>query len=209
MKKNAIIFGDSYSTFDGYIPHGYDSYYPDSGTGVTQVCETWWSLLCEKADLNLVLNDSWSGSTIGYTSYDGYDSSRTSSFIFRLRRLIADGFFTENEIDTVFVFGGTNDSWSGAPLGEEIYENWLDSDFYNVLPACAYFLHLLKETLPQAKIYCLINTDLHPAIDGCMKTACEKYGVTPVTFDQIDKISGHPTVQGMNDIKNGVLTKIK
>ncbi len=208
MKENVIIFGDSYSTFANYIPEGYAVYYsetPRPETDVTKVEQTWWHQVITEADLHLVQNNSWSGSTIGYTGWDGRDNSATSSFICRLRKLIADGFFAENKIDTVFVFGGTNDSWCDAPLGESKEADFQESDLYTVLPAVNCFLRLLRETLPQAKIYCLMNNELKPEIASCMEKACEKYRITPVTFDVIDKRSGHPTVQGMKDIKNRVL----
>ena len=52
LKKNAIIFGDSYSTFDGYIPQGYDSYYP-ANWGIESspdlLSQTWWQLAAGEA----------------------------------------------------------------------------------------------------------------------------------------------------------------
>lgn len=208
MKNNTIIFGDSYSTFEGFVPEGYDIYYFENGysdTDVTKVSQTWWHQVAAEANLNIILNNSWSGSTIGYTGYDNVDCSKSSSFIYRLKQLIAEGFFVKNKIDTVFVFGGTNDTWSDAPVGEIKYSNWKEEELYFVLPAICYFLNLLKETLPQAEIYCLINTELKPEITSCMHQACEKYGIAPVTFDNIDKVCGHPTIQGMKDIKEGVM----
>ncbi len=62
MKNNAIIIGDSYSTFKGFIPEGYAFYYSEEereSTGVTKVEETWWHMLSNEADLNIVLNNSW------------------------------------------------------------------------------------------------------------------------------------------------------
>lgn len=208
MKNNTLIFGDSYSTFKGYVPEGYAIYYSENErpeTDVTQVSQTWWHQVVTEADLNLVLNNSWSGSTIGYTGYNNTDCSKSSSFIYRLRQLIENDFFAKNQIDTVFVFGGTNDSWSNAPLGEIKYSDWEEKDLFSVLPAICYFLNLLKELLPQAKIYCLINTEIKPEIASCMKNACKKYGITPIAFDKIDKMCGHPTIQGMKDIKDCVL----
>ena len=158
--------------------------------------------------MELILNDSWSGSTIGYTGYYNRDCSKSSSFIYRLKQLTENGFFINNQIDTVFVFGGTNDSWSNAPLGEIKYGNWEEKDLFYVLPAICCFLKLLKETVPQAKIYCLMNTDIKPEIVDCMGNACEKYGIIPVAFEKIDKMCGHPTIQGMKDIKDGVLNTL-
>ena len=211
MSNNVIIFGDSYSTFENFIPNGYAAYYSENErpeTDVIKVEQTWWHQVVKNAALNLILNNSWSGSTIGYTGYNNVDCSKSSSFIYRLKQLIENGFFVENKIDTVFVFGGTNDSWSNAPLGEIKYSGWEEKDLFSVLPAVCYFLNLLKETLPQTKIYCLINTEIKPEIASCMENACEKYHITPITFNSIDKKCGHPTIQGMKDIKSSVLNAL-
>lgn len=208
MAKNALIFGDSYSTFKAYNPDGYAYYYSENGpteTGVTKVSETWWHQVVTEANLNLLLNNSWSGSTISYTGYDNLDCSQSSSFIYRLKQLIADGFFTKNEIDTVFVFGGTNDHWANVPLGTIQYEDFKQDDLYSVLPAICYFFKMLKSTLPEADLYCLVNTELKPEIVDGFDKACEKYHITKITFDSIDKRDGHPTVKGMREIKERVL----
>ena len=208
MENNTLIFGDSYSTFKGFVPEGYAVYYPENAkfeTNVKLVEQTWWHQVAKEADLNIVLNNSWSGSTIGYTGYNNADCSKSSSFIYRLRQLIENGFFKTNRIDRVFVFGGTNDSWSNAPLGEARFDGFEEQDLYSVLPAVCYFLSLLREQLPTAKIYCLINRDIKAEIVGCIKSACEKHGITPVTFGNIEKMNGHPTVEGMKNIKDSVL----
>lgn len=212
MKNNLMIFGDSYSTFKGFVPDDFAVYYSENvrdETDVTNVNDTWWYQVIKEKNLTLVQNNSWSGSTIGYTGYDNVDCSTSSSFIYRLRQLISADFFLKNKIDKVFVFGGTNDSWSNAPLGEAKFDNFEEKDLYFVLPAICYFLNLLKETLPQADIYCLINTDIKSEIALCMKEACKKYDLTPITFDTIDKKCGHPTIKGMNNIKDSVLSVIK
>lgn len=211
-QNNVIIFGDSYSTFRARVPEGYPVYYNEYGreeTDVRLVEETWWYQVISAIGGNLVLNNSWSGSTIGHTGYGGDDCSKTSSFIFRFRELKEKGFFEENRIDTVFVFGGTNDSWSDAPVGEIKLSDWEEKDLYNVLPAVAYLLNDIKETLPDAKVYCIINTEIKPVIMEGMEKISKALGVTPVTFPRICKACGHPTVQGMRDISQGVLKAIK
>ena len=35
--KNVLIFGDSYSTFEDYIPNGFAVYYSKKGSGETDV----------------------------------------------------------------------------------------------------------------------------------------------------------------------------
>lgn len=211
MTRNAVIFGDSYSTFEGCIPDGYAAYYfKECGdTDVRKVSQTWWHQVCAEADINLVRNDSWSGSTVGYTGWEGVDTSETSSFIFRLKNLIRDGFFEKNAINTVFFFGGTNDCWSDAPLGDPKFDDFEKEDLFCVLPAAYYFLKTLRDALPAADIYCLQNTELKPELYEVLNKACDDFGITKVAFTSIDKVSGHPTIKGMQDIKNTVLKPFK
>jgi len=208
--KNVLIIGDSYSTFEGYIPEGYEVFYKKGreDNDVSRVEETWWHQVISETRSTLILNNSWSGSTIGYTGYCGSDCSGTNSFIYRLDELTADGFFEKNDIDTVFVFGGTNDDWSGAPLGAPKYDHWESEDLYFVLPAISCLLKRLRETLPHADIYCLINTELKEKITECLKSSSERYNIKAVTFDSIEKVEGHPTVKGMIDIKKQVMKEI-
>lgn len=211
QKNNVLIMGDSYSTFAGYIPEGYGPYYPENDkwkTDVLDVSQTWWHQVVSAMGANLVRNDSWSGAPICYTGYDNADVSKSSSFIYRLRKLKEDGFFAQNQIHTVFVFGGTNDSWCGASLGQPMESGWKESDLYNVLPAISCYLQELKQILPEAKIYCLINNNLQPEIEDALKAACGRQGIQSILFDHIDKENDHPTAQGMRDIKDQVLTAI-
>lgn len=204
--KNVMIFGDSYSTFAGYIPEGYNTYYSttDTRTNVRNVEETWWYMLCEEKGYNLVRNDSWSGSTIGYTGYSGSDTSGSSSFITRLERLKAAGFFEENEIDTIFVFGGTNDSWANAPLGTFKLSDISRNDLYTVLPAIPYFLEKLREVAPDAEIVVIINTNLKTEIVDALKTSAEHFDMKCVELTRFDKSSSHPTKRGMQSIKSQI-----
>lgn len=207
---NTLIFGDSYSTFEGYIPESYACYYiprEKAETDVRKVEETWWHQVITETDSTLLLNDSWSGSTVCNTGYGG-DCSKYNSFNFRLNNYITDGFFEKNKIDTVFIFGGTNDSWANSPIGEVKFDNITDEDLFCVLPAMSYLLKNLKEVSPNAKIYCLINTELKVAIADGYKQIAEHYSVKPICFEKIDKMNGHPTIKGMKDIKNQILKEI-
>lgn len=200
---NVMIFGDSYSTYRYYIPEDYPTFYADEPfkpTDVNRVEQTWWHQLFTYAGANLIQNNSWSGSTICYTGYGGANCSRTSSFIYRLRKLKDEGFFESNPIDSVFVFGGTNDSWCGAPTGEPKYGDWEESDLFFSLPAASCFLSELKEALPEAKIVVIINTNLKKALAEVFKESCTRLGLTFVELQDIDKTSGHPTVLGMSQI---------
>ena len=210
-RKNVIIFGDSYSTFDDFVPEGYAVYYhttPRAETDVTKVTQTWWYPLCEELSLNLVRNDSWSGSPVSFTGWDLVDCSETSSFIRRLEKLTDEGFFEENKIDVVFAFGATNDSWCGAPLGELKLDNISREELYSVCPAVAYFIKKLSETFPSADVNYIMNTGLRDEISQAIRAACEKYGVRCIELHDIDKQCGHPTIAGMKSIKEQVKAAI-
>ena len=221
MLGNIFILGDSYSTFEGYIPEGFASYYFKSGPhylvahpdeakpcerDVHTVEETWWYTLA-KENGNLIRNCSWSGTTICNTGYGGCDNSKVS-FIARLEKLLDDGFFVENKIDTLFLFGGTNDSWSNAPLGEKKDADWTREDLYCVLPAFSYLINVLKTRLPEVKVYCILNTWLKPEIAEYYTAVCEANQVDAIKLHDIDKICGHPTTLGMASIKEQVLDHI-
>ncbi len=202
-----LIFGDSYSTFEGYIPEGYAFYYPATLEGrpkVTKVEETWWHSLLTETKSTLIRNDSWSGSTVGYTGYGGQDTSGFSSFITRLEKMIKEGFFEKNPLDTVFVFGATNDSWSNAPLGEAKYENFTREDRYFVLPAICEFLKMLKAAIPNTRIIYIVNSQLKEEIGNTVKEAAHRYGIEYLFLENIDKKFDHPTVLGMKQIKDQV-----
>ena len=213
MINRLVIFGDSYSTHKDYIPAGYPHYYCTEGRDVSQPVtkmrpeETWWWQFIEHVGAQLVLNDSWSGSTIGYTGYLG-DCSTSSSFIYRYRKLLEKNFFGENKVDTFIIFGGTNDSWSNAPLGEVKYSDFCENDLYCVLPAICHFMTAIKNDNPEARVIFIGNCDIKREILDCMKDAANKIGAEFIELSDVDKIEGHPTVLGMKQIYEQVIGKI-
>lgn len=210
MLGNVFILGDSYSTFEGFLPDGYAAYYKKAGreeTDVTSVKETWWYGVLSETKSTLVRNCSWSGTTICNTGYSGRDCS-DNSFVARFDKLVEEGFFSENKIDTFFLFGGTNDSWAESPIGEIMYANRKKEDLFSVLPAFCYLVDKITRTLPDAKILCVLNSDLKPEIENGFGEVCGKYGVDVIKLCDIDKNSGHPTIKGMKQIKEQVIKHI-
>lgn len=214
MVKNCLIIGDSYSTYKGCIPENYAVYYTPDGWGEDIIVnkmkqeETWWSRMLALTDATILQNNSWSGATICYTGYDGCDCSMSSSFIYRYRELYKKGFFTQNRVDTLFVFGGTNDSWSNAPLGEMKFSDFHEKDLYSVLPAICYFMKTLKEELTDTRIVFIANCDIKEEIITGMKTAAEHFGIELIELSGVDKINGHPTPLGMEQICKQVLAAL-
>ena len=213
MIGNLVILGDSYSTFKGHIvnPEAF-YYYPEEPIDEQtirsmQLDETWWRRFIKHTGANLVRNDSWSGSTICYTGYEG-DCSTTSSFIYRYRQLLKENFFEKNKVDTVIVFGGTNDSWCPAELGERKLTEQTEEDLRFVLPAISHIMSSMKAELPNTRIVYIANCDIDEAIIGCMLDEGKRLGIEVVKLSGVDKQQDHPTVLGMAQICEQLLTAL-
>lgn len=201
---NVFILGDSYSTFSGFIPEGYVTYYPEEKIGVKDVKDTWWQQLLDATNSHLIKNCSYSGTTVCKTGYGPRDCSEIC-FIGRIEKLIENGFFKENTIDTFFVFGGTNDHWVPSPIGEVKFSDWENEELFSFAPAVCYLLSKLKKELPKTRIVCILNTELNPKITDSFKAACEHFGAEYVALENIVKQNGHPNKKGMTAIKEQIL----
>ena len=195
--------GDSYSTYGGYIPEGYLYYYGGERKDppiIGDVEKTWWKRLSEEKDFNIVLNDSFSGSTVCNTLRPGLPFG--SSFIRRMDKYISEGFFDKNKIDKMFIFGGTNDSWLDSPIGEVKYSDWTEDELKCVLPAFCYLLEKAKTVIED--IVVIINSELKDEITNGFITACRKNNIKCLLLSEIDKENGHPTELGMKQISEQV-----
>lgn len=203
-KPVVSILGDSYSTFEGYIPAGNASWYAtvpwENRTDVVNVRQTWWWQLINEGGYILGVNDSYSGATISYTGYNGDDYS-DRSFLTRLPHL--------GSPDLLLIFGGTNDSWTGGPLGEYVYDNFTRGHLYEFRPALAKLLTEAQNRYPGTRIVFIVNTELKDEITGSIKEVCTHLGVEYVMLRDIDKLAGHPSIKGMEQIKNQILQYLK
>lgn len=203
---NVFILGDSYSTFEGYNPKGYDVWYSTSGndmTDVTSVSETWWHRLLSETKSCLLENCSFSGTTVCNTGYNGADC-KEDSFIARLDKYIEKGFFEREKVDTFFIFGSTNDCWAGSPKGELIYGDIPKAELYKVYPAFSYMLSRVKTVLPEARCIFIMNYGLDADFSEKFSEACKHYGVEFLPLSEFEINMGHPTVKGMKQIKEQV-----
>ncbi len=203
-KQRISILGDSYSTFEGYIPQGNEPWYfqkvDTSRSDVVKVNLTWWWQLIKEGGFLLEKNDSYSGATISYTGYDDADYS-PRSFITRLPRL--------GSPDIILIFGSTNDSWAGVKIGEFQYSDFKRGDLYYYRPALAKLLEEALLRYPNVDIYFIINSELRQDITESTKTICKHYGIKYIQLENIDKRWGHPTAKGMKEISKQILKAIK
>ena len=203
--KAVSILGDSYSTYEDFVTPATNElwYYAKNSeqkTDVKDVRQTWWHQLIKENGWRLAVNNSYSGATISYTGYDGNDYS-PRSFNTRMDNL--------GQPDIIFIFGATNDSWAGSPIGDFKYEGIKKADLYEFRPALAHMLRWMTDRYVNTEIYFILNTELRDEINTSVKTICEHYGVPVITLTEVDKISGHPSVKGMRQIADQVNSFLK
>lgn len=199
--KKVSILGDSYSTFEGYLTPSTNATWYTAGTNpwhdtdVLEVEQTWWWQFINNNDgYELEVNNSYSGSTMCNTCYDGMDVS--TSFISRMTNLGAP--------DIIFVFGGTNDHFSGCAMGNYIYSGWTEDDLLDFRPGLAYIFNYLKSAHPEAEIYFILNDVLSDDINESVVTICEHYDVPVIAPLGIGKSEYHPNATGMTTIASTV-----
>ena len=206
------IIGDSYSTYKNWIPENNASWYAVNGVdgenyqqnNVDSVKDCWWYKLSKETVFPLILNESYSGSTICNTGYNGGDSTSTS-FITRADRACLDAAKTGKiKPRVIIVFGGTNDSWANVPIGEIQYSGWATADLKKFLPAACYLFDSLLKWNPQAKILNVVNTGLKAEIVAGFEEITEHYGVENLELADITKENGHPNKAGMTAIYNQI-----
>lgn len=151
--KNLAIIGDSISTYSGYIPSGYATYYPSGN--VNSVYNTWWWKLYHELDLNLIRNASWSGSRV---SGDSQGTAYCACSDERINAIIGDN----SEVpDIILCYIGTNDWANGIPIGSFTDKDEIPSEgtISEISKAYALMLYKLRTTYPNAYIYCITNLE--------------------------------------------------
>ena len=202
------IMGDSYSTFVGCLPENYRSYYGMENhldMGVLRREDTWWDQLLRETGSTLVLNNSYSGSSVCTTGRP--ELPAWTAFAVRAP-LCFDG---TKKFDTIFFLGGTNDSWINSPLGDPTIKEWdeyTDEDKKNVLPAIGFVLGYLKSHNPGTRIVAIVNDGLKPEIAETIRAAAKKNGCDLVELNGISKLHGHPDPLGMTQIKDQILSAL-
>ena len=208
--KSIGIIGDSYSTFENWMPAGNAVYYTgenNTKTGVTSVDKTWWHLLTTKLGASLLRNDSWSGATIAGTGYSGSDATQ-SSFVTRGNRSFGESKALEQKPDVVLILGGLNDTWANSPVGDVKYSNFTQSDLKQTLPSTSKLISDLKNYNPGCQIVLIAPHQVKGEIKNGMRTICDYYKATFVDLPKVATVNDHPTDIGMQQIADYIYDKI-
>ena len=96
------IYGDSVSTFEGWLPEGYAAYYPINPVNVLTVEETWWYNAISKVNARYHTNASYSNTGVVTT---GSPEALKGTEITRIKTLRKD----TQDPDIIIIYLGVND----------------------------------------------------------------------------------------------------
>lgn len=188
------ILGDSYSTFERHVQPDtnyvwyFDGENNPEKTDVNTLGDTWWQQFLHDTGFELVQNNSFSGSTICHTGYNGEDYSGRS-FVTRMRYL--------GDPDIILVFGATNDFWAKVPVDPD---SAMRDPLYAFRPAMERLAAGLPEIYPDAKIYFILNDEISGPVRDIVIAECERQRIPVLQLENIDKRMGHPSKAGMAQI---------
>lgn len=182
--KKVSIIGDSISTFEGYIPDGYATWYPVSNTedrsyDVRTVEDTWWKQVIDDTENLLEVNASYSGSTA---------SNLSIGFSSRVNLL--------GNPDVIFIALGSNDSSMNVEIGDINF----DASVYDLSKFAPAYIKGVKDTIvayPSAKIICMafdMDADYYNVIEAIAKY----YGCTYIYVGDISDV--HPNKEEMTAV---------
>ena len=190
------VLGDSYSTFNGYVDPDTNDVWPFyENIHVTDVSQMWWRQLADSTGWQVEKNNSFSGSLICNMDYANYFGPH--SFLRRMDDL--------GNPDCIFVFGGTNDVWDQAPLGDYVFGSWTEEQLCTFRPAVACLFFRLKNRYPRAKIYFMLDLSLDDGYVAAVHRIAKFYDVECIDLYYVDKDWNHPTIEGQTIIAQQVM----
>lgn len=167
--KKISIYGDSISTYAGWVPEGNAVWYNGSNGGVSNVSQTWWYEVMQAIDLELVVNNSWSGRAVS-SCRDNTSGHETDAGYKEVNVLQLKNGDVLPEI--IIIKMGINDFIDNCELGTYDGSTALPTTPTKFLDAYAIMLNLIMTNYPLAKVYV------------CTLMACERN--LPTGFPEIN-----------------------
>lgn len=143
--KKISLLGDSITTYIGYIPTGQSYEYNGSNRGVSSVNDTWWKKLIDALGMELLVNNSWSGTCVT-TVRDGAKGTNSNA--------VARADLLGNSPDVIIFYMGINDFDFEAPLGDYEGLTSVPNDKTTFSAAYAMALDKMMTAYPQSEIWC-------------------------------------------------------
>lgn len=149
--KKVSIFGDSISTFSGWLPSGNRTYYTGSNSGVSVVEDTWWMKVINALGMTLLVNNSYSGRAV--SSIRDQDQYHTDDAGYRESTVIKCQSGSTLP-DIIIIKLGINDFNREALLGNYDGTTAVPTDPSTFANAYAMMLNLVMTHYPLARVYC-------------------------------------------------------
>ena len=172
--KYISILGDSISTFEEWIPSSNRVYYDGHKCGVSSVSDTWWKKLITALDMNLCVNNSWSGSRVTTT-----DSWRSAGCTIRCRQLHKEAITP----DVIIVYMGINDFNNNVPLGSYDGTGLIPNNTKSFREAYANMLKSLVSHYKNAEIWVCTLPYSNAADTQLLDVPCNKNGTTLTDYN--------------------------
>lgn len=223
------VLGDSISTLNGYTEPDYAAFYREMTKFEANVFipeDTWWGQVIERLGGFILVNNSYSGSTVVKRKGKRYDVESYGCSDERTAGLSRDGV----EPDVIMVFTGTNDWGYRTQLSPVDVSEKEDISIFSV--AYETMLTKLKKNYPNAEIWCFTlpiskwsekENFVFPYREGewhiqnycnTIRDCAEKQGCRvidlyhyPIPYDTID--GAHPNADGMKTLADAVIAQLE
>lgn len=148
--------GDSISTYEGFIPAGYELFYTDekrTANGIESTDDTWWMQVLHAMGAQLLVNNSYSGSQVTGEEFPCASGIERTSALGKAARNAAPAPSSASSIapDVILVYIGVNDFGFDVPCDREYAATPDEPTFRD---AYAAMLHRMRENYPDARIVC-------------------------------------------------------
>lgn len=228
--KNKLfsILGDSISTFEGCSIPDYAAFYDTThklSANVITVSDTWWGKVINYLGGELLVNNSFSGSTVCWNSLYRIQSYGCSDE--RTASLGKEGISP----DVIMIYMGTNDWGSGIRVFRDERFDPVEDNPARFLSAYNQMLKKLKTNYPNAEIWCFTlpiskcsakSEFSFPYFYGgrhiseycdAIKMCAKEYDCRIIDLysssEPYDTLDGfHPTANGMETIANAVINEL-
>ena len=214
--KTFGVYGDSITTFEGFVPTEALFYYPIYSSSVKTVKQTWWKIVEATTGLALTRNISYSGSTVssGYGNDYGSNPSRVSKLAY------GNG----ESPDIIIIYLGINDVVNGVASSkfEEQYRKMINTMKSNHPNSQLVVCNLAYETYTDGSNPSGYNRPgLREEFNGIIEKIAKENSIPLVDLDKVitketEKVNNwyylgdniHPSDKGMQVIAEAVIEKI-
>lgn len=231
--KKISLLGDSITTYIGYIPSGQTYEYDGTNYNGLKVTDTWWMKLINALEMELLVNNSWSGTCVT-TIRDSVKGANSNA--------MARSALLGNNPDVIIFYMGINDFCFEAVLGNYDGSTALPSEGTDFGSAYAVTLNGIMAAYPTAEIWCAtlpqcerngsnvppeINDSSVPLVDfnNRIKTLALSFGAkvldfaqSGLTYQNMNIYMGdwetstgrglHPNADGMSKLANQAIRQL-